>query len=461
MNLRSASRLLTLLTSGLVSVSLGQPLPANHPPVGAGQTAPPLKPGQELPANHPPMGSAQTAPPLKPGQELPANHPPMGSAPTPGMPADHPPVPAGAANRTPPTADELLRRLDETPSLRDSAKTFELALSIGKLYHSNGRFADAAEYHRQAWELGKPVRVAFAKVRTQKANPAACTQKVPVEQVSQKLGSLEAAQRAPCLHLWMTEVLEAAQLRAEALFLSGQASQAVTVLDEALTELPSDPDALFTRGSILLESRSDDLASLKRAKADFSALVAAHPANPRATRASKLLPRVEQLLAAGGSTRLAAEQARQRAQARPPAVAAAPPAAAMPSLSQETIDAFGKVERTPELEQKLTRLVEEGEVQLAKGQFQQALDQYRQVMPLDPNNGRVRAGLAWAMIGLQKPAADRIWGVAVESDPAAVEKLGQALQAHGDARGAKAVWTKLAASAPDYAKRSGLGARLQ
>jgi len=50
--------------------------------------------------------------------------------------------------------------------------------------------------------------------------------------------------------------------------------------------------------------------------------------------------------------------------------------------------------------------------------------------------------------------------VAVDSDPAAVDQLGDTLKAKGDARGAKELWERLAASAPDYAGKASLQAKL-
>ena len=55
--------------------------------------------------------------------------------------------------------------------------------------------------------------------------------------------------------------------------------------------------------------------------------------------------------------------------------------------------------------------------------------------------------------------ADRVWGVAVSSDPSSVEKLGDTLLAKGDAKGAKAVWAKLLASAPNYPNKAALQAK--
>jgi hypothetical protein len=130
-----------------------------------------------------------------------------------------------------------------------------------------------------------------------------------------------------------------------------------------------------------------------------------------------------------------------------------------PALSPEMMQAMQNVERTPEMEAQLTKQVEVGEEALAKGRYDEALAAYRQVMPLRPD-GRVKAGMAWALIGLGKPTAERVWSVAVGSDPAAVEQLGDTLKAKGDAQGAKALWSRLAAAAPDYAASSSLKAKL-
>ena len=148
------------------------------------------------------------------------------------------------------------------------------------------------------------------------------------------------------------------------------------------------------------------------------------------------------------------------ASAQGPAPAQGPGGASAPMISQETMEAMNNVERTPELEAQLTQTVEKGEELLARGRYDEALQAYRQVMPLRPD-GRVKAGLAWTLVGLAKPTADRVWGVAVSSDPAAVDALGEALKAKGDTKGARALWAKLAASAPDYAARASLQAKLE
>jgi tetratricopeptide (TPR) repeat protein len=130
-----------------------------------------------------------------------------------------------------------------------------------------------------------------------------------------------------------------------------------------------------------------------------------------------------------------------------------------PALTQEMVDAIQNTERTPELEAGLAKLVEEGEEHLAKGRWDDALGVYRRVVPFQPENGRAKAGMAWALTGKGSPMADRVWGVAVGSDAAAVEKLGDTLMAKGDAKGAKALWAKLLASAPNYPNKAALQAK--
>ena len=132
-----------------------------------------------------------------------------------------------------------------------------------------------------------------------------------------------------------------------------------------------------------------------------------------------------------------------------------------PQLSKETMEAFQKTEITPEMQANFTRLIEDGEAKLVANKYQDALDNYRQVMPYQPNNPRLRAGMAWALVGLNRqPMADNVWRVAVTSDPAAVDALGDRLSKSGNKESARALWTKLQATAPDYAASSGVQKKL-
>jgi tetratricopeptide (TPR) repeat protein len=241
---------------------------------------------------------------------------------------------------------------------------------------------------------------------------------------------------------------------------------------------PSSADALFGRSALLYETKGEDLKALRSAHEGFEAFLAAHPGSSRAPLARKLSRMTDDAVKAGGMKKLLASRAEDRRiratkldlapkamMAQGPMAGAGGPMAgggdntAAPNISQETMQAMQNVEHTPELEAQLTQTVEQGEELLAKGRFDEALQAYRQVMPLRPD-GRVKAGLAWTLVGLGKPTADRVWGVAVGSDPAAVDQLGEALKAKGDLKGAKALWSKLAASSPDYAARASLQAKL-
>ena len=134
----------------------------------------------------------------------------------------------------------------------------------------------------------------------------------------------------------------------------------------------------------------------------------------------------------------------------------------LPQLTPDMVDAVKNTELTPEVVQGLGKLVEEGEEHLAHARFQEALDAYKRVVPFQPDNGRAKAGMAWALVGLNRqPMADRIWGVAVQSDAAAVDHLGDTLQAKGDGASAQALWKKLAQTSPPYAAASGLPKKIR
>lgn len=358
---------------------------------------------------------------------------------------------AGAARA--PSAEELLRRLDATAGLKEREKPFEMAMSVANLYLTHGRFADAAEYFRQAWQTASALRA-----QAKEARAGSCSRPAsPLASLVEALPSLTPAEKAACLHAGLELAAEAAEGRAAALFLAGDSGRALEATAELLQVRPDSVEGLFTRASILLETRGDDLAALRRARADLELLARRPDVHRRKARAEVLLTRVAQAIEAGGVSKLAAKRVAARGKSPPPPALPGPGA---PALSEETVRAFQNVERTPELEEKLAGLIEEGEQQLVRNDYQGALEKYRQVMPLDPENGRVRAGLAWSLIGLKRPTADRIWSVAVESDPAAVEMLGHALEAGGNPASARQLWQRLAASAPDYARRTGLMDRL-
>jgi thioredoxin-like negative regulator of GroEL len=102
------------------------------------------------------------------------------------------------------------------------------------------------------------------------------------------------------------------------------------------------------------------------------------------------------------------------------------------------------------MDENFKKLIDEAEEHLARQRFQDALNSYKGVMPYQPDNTRVRAGLAWTMLKLNRqPMADNVWRVATTT-PEAIDQLGDTLKAKGDAAGAKEVWQRLKESVPSY-----------
>ncbi|ADO74350.1 tetratricopeptide repeat protein [Stigmatella aurantiaca] len=434
-------------------------LPPNHPPVPPGTGASPAAPMGAMPEGHPPFAA-----PSAPG-ELPAGHPPMSET-----------------GRAPPSAEELLKQLDSTEGLRAREKTFEIASSLGKLYYSNGRHADSVMYFLQAEEKAVKTRALFLEQRKKLAKkpvPSAQEAQCGFSETSsvEEMGKVaearakqgDAAGAAACARAALAPVLEVEVLRANALYLTGDSQGALTVYGRVLEVSPSHEEALFSRSALLYETKGEDVKALQAAHEGFEAFLAMHPDSPRADLAKQLGQFAQDTAKAGGRQkwkqaraedrriRLSQPVAQRPMEAMPPRAAAGPDAP--PALTQEMVDAVQNTERTPELEAGLAKLVEEGEEHLARGRYDDALAAYRRVVPFQPDNGRAKAGMAWALVGLGRPMADRIWGVAVGTDAAAVEKLGDSLRARGDERGAKALWTKLLSSAPDYPNKATLQAK--
>ncbi|MFL5352196.1 hypothetical protein [Archangium sp.] len=455
-------------------------LPAGHPPLGS-EPQPPAASADGLPKGHPAIGGGMTAP--VPAGEMPEGHPPT-------------------TGRAPPTAEELLQQLDGMQGLREREKTFEIASSLGKLYYTNGRAQDAIPYFLQAEEKAKAVRELFlaqrkklGKTPVPSAAEAHCgfAAQSPVEQMAaaaaERAKKGDTAGAAACARAALEPVLEVESMRGNALFLSGDADGALKTYERVLEVSPTQGDALFGRSALLYETRGEDVKALRSAHEGFEAFVAAYPDSNRTPLARKLGRMSDEAVKAGGMKKWQASRAEDRriratkldlSASAPPMMAQGPMAggggrpmggaaggpmagggdgASAPMISQETMQAMQNVEHTPEMEAQLTKTVEQGEELLAMGRYDEALQAYRQVMPLRPD-GRVKAGLAWTLVGLGKPTADRVWGVAVGTDPAAVDQLGETLKAKGDVKGAKALWSKLAASAPDYAAQSSLQAKL-
>jgi tetratricopeptide (TPR) repeat protein len=487
---------LALATAALLAAQPSN-LPADHPPIPPGTGASPARApaAAGMPEGHPPMPSAPSG--------MPQGHPPMPSSPT-GMPEGHPPMPqdTGSATpgtmpqghppmtgtgRVPPSAAELLKQLDSTEGLRTREKTFEIASSLGKLYYSNGRPVDAVTYFLQAESKALGTRKLYEEQRKKlgkKPLPtpeeAGCgfTPDMTVEAMGKvaeeraKKGDVAGA--AACARVALEPVLEVEVLRGNSMYLTGDTLGALVVYGRVLEVSPTNEEALFARSALLYESRGEDLKALQTAHEGFQAFVAVHPDSPRTGLAEQLSQFAQETIKAGGREKWKQARAKERQLRLSQPVASRPPMPGMqpgmgaptagqpdapPTLTQEMVDAVQNTERTPELEAGLAKLVEEGEEHLAKGRFDDALGAYRRVVPFQPENGRAKAGMAWALVGKGSPMAERIWDVAVTSDAAAVEKLGDTLLAKGDAKGAKSLWAKLLASAPNYPNKAALQAK--
>lgn len=372
------------------------------------------------------------------------------------LPPNHP-APNGKAA---PSADELIQKLDATTGLKDKAKPFEIAASLGRLYFGQGRYADALSYYRQANEAAAPARALYLAQRkaagTKVADPAALgcilTADSTLEQFREKAKTLSDAKNAAgataCLKVAMPSVMEVEVLTGTSEFLAGDARAAITTWSRSLESFDDNVEARYARGAATLDFAGDDLNTLNAAKGDLERyLKDAPPQFPHVTTAKKLLARANAAIAAGGfsKTPISAESV---AAALPPRPAGQPPV-----LSKETMEAFQNAPRTPEMEANFAKLVDSAEDALAKGRFQDALDAYKQVMPYQPDNARLRAGMAWTMIKLDRqPMADNVWRVASQS-PEAIDALAENLKAKGDAEGARAVWTRLKDTVPAYASK--------
>ncbi|TSC32433.1 lipopolysaccharide assembly protein LapB [Corallococcus sp. Z5C101001] len=453
---------LVLATAALLAAE-PTPLPPGHPTIPPGTQASPTTGAAAngaLPAGHPTIPAGTQASPT------------MGAGANGALPQGHPAV---DGNRLPPSAEELMMQLDSSEGLREREKTFEIALSLGKLYYANGRNAEALAYLGQAQAKSDGVRALFLASRKKLGKTPVATAEAAncgftpgqaldameaVAQARAKAGDTAGA--AACARAALAPALEVDVVRGNALYLQGDSANALKAYARALEVDPRQEEALYGHSSLLFETQGENLQALKSAREGFDALVTANPESQRAPMARELSQRIEETLKAGGRKKWLASRAadRQVRLSQSPAQAAALPPDAPRPLTPEMVDAVKNTERTPELEAGLAKLVDEGEEHLAHGRYQEALANYTRVVPFQPENGRAKAGMAWALVGLGRPMGARVWSVALQSDAGAVETLGDTLLAKGDAKGAKALWEKMTQDAPDYPNKASLQAKL-
>ena len=75
------------------------------------------------------------------------------------LPAGHPKIePDEVDGGVGLTSAKLIEQLDAMKGLSAKEKTFDVAATIGRLYYSAGRYADASQYLEQAVAKGEPAR---------------------------------------------------------------------------------------------------------------------------------------------------------------------------------------------------------------------------------------------------------------------------------------------------------------
>lgn len=360
-----------------------------------------------------------------------------------------------------PNPDELIKKIDATPDLKGQQKPFEIAASLVRLYFSQGRTKDAQVYAREALATAQPALAFYVeqKKKLGAKKPAAleqarCDPDKPkdanlanVLEVAKKHASQgKTPEAVACARKAVTAVPDVMMMDGHASFLARDYAAARASYERVLTTFDDVPDALYARGALTVDEKPDDVKALEGAKKDLEQFLAAAPSSRHGRSAKALLERTTAGIQAGGLSKLAPT----------PAQVAAPPMMQPPSgppqLDQATIAAFQNAPQNAETDARFAKLIEDSEDALAKGRYQDALTGFKQVMPYQPSNPRLRAGMAWTLVRLGKPMAQQVWGVAIEN-PAAVEALGDRLKALGDAEGAKALWTRLAESVPGYAPK--------
>lgn len=352
---------------------------------------------------------------------------------------------APESERMPPSADELVKKLDATPELKEKDKPFEISVSLARLYFGQGRYKEAASFYEQALKKAAPIRMLYEQLRKVPEGAVSGCEVQPahdlaflLKQALEKQKTKDLATAAACVRAAAQAVAEAEVQLGHSWFLGGDQAAALDVYSKTIATFEKNADARYSRGALLLDWKGDEVASLAIAKADFERFLKDVPASPKAREAKVFLERTTAALAAGGVSKLAPRAAPMAALGQPPV------------LTKEMMEAFQNTPRTAQMQDKFAKTLDEAEVALAQGQFQAALDGYKQVMPYQPENPRVRAGMAWSLVKLGKPMAERVWGVATQS-PDAIVALGDALKKQGNEVEAKAVWARLAESVPSYA----------
>ena len=305
--------------------------------------------------------------------------------------------------------------------LKDRPRDFSINVALGNLYYDNGRFIEAVQYFTEAFELiaasEKHVAglVATKALPTKTPVPEACKFDRPgdeehakglrqrtLESIASTGTQLEAGDPKGALACWGQLVLPLANIHAKrgnAWYLVGNSDKARQDHTAALALDPNNAEALFFSGAITLELSRGEPAKLAEGKRFWEKLLKVAPDSSRASMVKETLPKVDELFGPHAQDPMAghppvAGESRQMPQGPGP-------------LPAGVAEAAANVPRTAETEAALDKMTADAEALLGKGEWQQALDAFKGVMPLKPS-GRLALGMGIALRELGKPTAERV-----------------------------------------------------
>lgn len=358
--------------------------------------------------------------------------------------ACQPPPPVGrAANPTPPTLTRggnqesaaLLKQLDAMQKeLAQRPKDHKVRMALGKLYYENERFLDAAVMFREALDT----------------NP--------------------------------TDV-DANKFLGNCLFFLGNPDMAVAQHDKVLAAAPNDIDALFFLGAILVESRPQDRAALKRAGDAWARFLELAPTHPRSKEIAEQLEVVRKAergeITLGNPEAQAAQQQAQgggadgepqggdqgvmggtRSFDAPGGGAGGAPAGggAGPGARKGTRVPALRADASP-LEKSRAQALDA----LDERRFVDAQQAAKEALLLAPDDPEMQVARARAMVQLGQAAdAVRAFGEVIKKNPKfapAWHYLGMAHMMNNDPARAAQTWRDLMAMDPAYAQANRLDTR--
>jgi tetratricopeptide (TPR) repeat protein len=308
--------------------------------------------------------------------------------------------------------------------LKDKPRGFNVSAALGNLFYDNGKFIDAIEYYSDALDRAAPAEKrimelsAAGQLNPKAVVPDSCRLDQPTkDDVAQgnkakaleeivaaatALAPTDPAGEAACLGQLPLILANLHARRGNGWYLVGNADKARADHTAALALDPVNPEALFFSGALQFETAHGDPAKLAAGKAFWEKLLKVAPDHPRAQIVKETLPRVDQLFGPNANQGMAMA-------GHPPIdnQSAPPGGAAAPQLPAGMMEAMSNVQHTPEMDAQLDKTTADGEALLQQGKWQEALDMFKQVMPLRPS-GKIALDLGIALRELGKPTAERV-----------------------------------------------------